>query len=101
MNEWITLKHIILSLIYALFLFKQVFNAKKIISCSLSKVKRVFVQPLDTRKLVYSLLTPVKNKKILSIGCGEGSECVLFAENGAKVVGIDSSSEFITLARVS
>ncbi len=50
------------------------------------------------RQLVYRLLTPVTNKKILSIGCGEGSECVLFAENGAKVVGIDSSSELITLA---
>jgi len=54
---------------------------------------------LDTRKLVYSLLTPVTNKKILSIGCGEGTECVLFAENGAKVVGIDSSNELITLAK--
>ncbi|RKZ91865.1 MAG: hypothetical protein DRR19_06045 [Candidatus Parabeggiatoa sp. nov. 1] len=54
---------------------------------------------LDTRKLVYSLLSPVKHKKILSIGCGDGTECVSFAENGAKVVGIDSSSELITLAK--
>jgi ubiquinone/menaquinone biosynthesis C-methylase UbiE len=54
---------------------------------------------LDTRKLVYRLLSPVTNKRILSIGCGEGSECVLFAENGAKVVGIDSSNELITLAK--
>lgn len=54
---------------------------------------------LDTRKLVYSLLTPVTYKKILSIGCGEGTECVLFAENGAKVVGIDSSNELIALAK--
>jgi ubiquinone/menaquinone biosynthesis C-methylase UbiE len=38
-------------------------------------------------------------KKILSIGCGEGSECVLFAENGAKIVGIDSSNELIKLAK--
>jgi ubiquinone/menaquinone biosynthesis C-methylase UbiE len=54
---------------------------------------------LDTRKLVYSLLTPVTNKKILSIGCGDGTECVSFSKNGAEVVGIDSSSELITLAK--
>ena len=54
---------------------------------------------LDTRKLVYNLLTPVTNKKILSVGCGDGTECVSFAENGAEVVGIDSSSELITLAK--
>jgi ubiquinone/menaquinone biosynthesis C-methylase UbiE len=53
----------------------------------------------DTRKLVYSLLTPVTNKKILSIGCGDGTECVSFSKNGAEVVGIDSSSELITLAK--
>ncbi len=51
------------------------------------------------RKLVYSLLSPVTNKKILSIGCGDGTECVSFSKNGAKVVGIDSSSELITLAK--
>ncbi len=54
---------------------------------------------LDTRKLVYNLLTPVTNKKILSIGCGDGTECVLFSKNGAEVVGIDSYSELITLAK--
>lgn len=53
----------------------------------------------EIRQLVYRLLSPVKNKNILSIGCGEGSECVLFAENGAKVVGIDSSDELIKLAK--
>ncbi|MCK5522786.1 MAG: methyltransferase domain-containing protein [Thiomargarita sp.] len=54
---------------------------------------------LETRKLVYRLLTPVTNKKILSIGCGDGTECVSFSKNGAEVVGIDSSSEFISLAK--
>jgi len=54
---------------------------------------------LDTRELVYSLLTPVTNQKILSIGCGDGTECVSFAENGAEIVGIDSSSELITIAK--
>ena len=54
---------------------------------------------LNTRKLVYTLLTPVTNKKILSIGCGDGTECVSFSKNGAEVVGIDSSSELITLAK--
>ncbi len=54
---------------------------------------------LDTRKLVYSLLAPVINKKILSIGCGDGTECVSFAKNGAEVIGIDSSNELISLAK--
>jgi len=54
---------------------------------------------LNIRKLVYELLTPLTNKKILSIGCGDGTECVSFAENGAKVVGIDSSNELISLAK--
>jgi ubiquinone/menaquinone biosynthesis C-methylase UbiE len=51
------------------------------------------------RKLSYRLFGSVHNKKILSIGCGEGSECVLFAKNGAKMVGIDSSNELIRLAK--
>jgi ubiquinone/menaquinone biosynthesis C-methylase UbiE len=53
----------------------------------------------NTRKIVYNLLTPVTSKKILSIGCGDATECVLFAENGANVVGIDNSNELITLAK--
>jgi ubiquinone/menaquinone biosynthesis C-methylase UbiE len=35
----------------------------------------------------------------LSVGCGDGTECVSFSNNGAEVVGIDSSSELITLAK--
>ncbi len=54
---------------------------------------------LNNRKIVYKLLSPVKDKKILSIGCGDGTECVPFSENGAKVIGIDSSHEFIKLAK--
>jgi len=54
---------------------------------------------LDTRKLVFNLLAPVTNKKILSIGCGEGSECVFFAKNGAEVIGIDSSDQLIEIAK--
>ncbi len=50
-------------------------------------------------KSVYKPLSPVENKKILNIGCGDGSECVLFAENGAEVVGIDCSNELIKTAK--
>ncbi len=50
---------------------------------------------------IYSITSKITTtqKRILSIGCGEGAECVWFAKNGAEVVGIDASNELIALAR--
>lgn len=66
---------------------------------SYSKTISLYKNIVFIRKLVYSLLCPVSEKKILSIGCGDGAECVLFAENGARVIGIDSSVELISIAK--
>lgn len=46
-------------------------------------------------------LTPdLKGKKVLVLGCGSGEECIEFAKEGASfVLGIDSSSELINIAK--
>jgi len=54
---------------------------------------------LGLRDLVYQLVSPVQAKQILCIGCGDGTECVPYAEQGAQVVGIDASREFIAYAQ--
>lgn len=51
------------------------------------------------RELVYHTVSPVNGKQILCIGCGDGTECVPYAEHGAHVVGIDSSDRFIEYAK--
>jgi len=49
---------------------------------------------------MFGMLGPVKGKRILDLGCGEGYNTRLLAERGAEVVGIDVSQELIELARV-
>jgi len=53
---------------------------------------------LGLRDLIYQLVSPVSGRQILCIGCGDGTECVPYAEHGAQVVGIDASNEFIAYA---
>jgi len=43
----------------------------------------------------------VKGKKILDVGCGDGVDLAIFEQQGAKVFGIDPSSEFIAKAQTN
>ena len=45
------------------------------------------------------LLPYIESKNILDVGCGDGSDMVLYTEHAKKVFGIDSSSELLSMAR--
>lgn len=45
------------------------------------------------------LLGPVEGKRILDLGCGSGTNAVVLAEAGAKVIGVDPSIDAVNLAR--
>lgn len=47
---------------------------------------------------VVELLNPLKDEKILDLGCGEGALALQIQALGAKVVGIDSSREMVASA---
>lgn len=59
------------------------------------KAKRYKVEP---HILNFADFSNSKNKRILEIGCGIGTDAVEFAKNGADYVGIDLSSESIELS---
>jgi SAM-dependent methyltransferase len=48
---------------------------------------------------VVELLAPKSGEKILDLGCGDGTLALKFMKIGCDVVGVDSSSEFVTTAR--
>lgn len=50
-------------------------------------------------RIVHKFQGPIACKNILDIGCGIGDFSILFAENGANVVGIDISEKAIEKAR--
>jgi len=52
-----------------------------------------------TGPAMFRMLGPVKGKRVLDLGCGEGYSARILAKQGAKVVGIDASKEMIELAR--
>src|SRR5664279_270714 len=45
-------------------------------------------------------VVPLRNARILEIGCGTGASTVAMAEQGAKVVGVDESAKALEVARV-
>lgn len=52
------------------------------------------------RKAFYSQINfPLKNKKILDLGCGDGADLIYYKKLGAKVYGLDVSEEMINLAQ--
>ncbi len=65
--------------------------------------KKVFEYKLTTpwHRIVVEFLNNIelKNKKVLEIGCGYGSLSVYMAKKGAKVTGIDISSEAIKISK--
>jgi ubiquinone/menaquinone biosynthesis C-methylase UbiE len=60
---------------------------------------------MDVFRDLYSLpaflafIGDIRGKKVLDVGCGEGYNTRIFAEQGADVVGIDLSKEMIQLAQ--
>lgn len=48
---------------------------------------------------IHSLLPPLKNKRVLDAGCGNGTYTKYFIESGASVIGIDASNLAISKAK--
>ena len=66
------------------------------------QVRRYLDPPGDTAyRLEYSfwLLGDVRGKTVLDFGCGAGGNIVPLVERGARVIGIDISSEMVALTR--
>src|ERR1700687_3116341 len=51
------------------------------------------------RPATLSLLPPVAGLRVLDAGCGPGAYCEWLADQGASVVGIDSSTKMVALAQ--
>lgn len=45
------------------------------------------------------LLGPLEGRRVLDLGCGAGRNAVALAQHGAKVIGVDASTEVLALAR--
>jgi SAM-dependent methyltransferase len=54
--------------------------------------------PTDT---AVRLLGPLRGKRLLELGCGTGDSSVRFAQQGATVIGVDSSADNIARARTA
>jgi len=53
-----------------------------------------------SNKLFHEIINfDLKNKKLLDVGCGDGSDLAILAKAGAKVFGIDPSIEFLKKAQ--
>jgi len=56
-------------------------------------------RPFHSAEYPFVLLGDVRGKRILDIGCGDGTRSILLALKGARVVGIDLSKQAIAAAR--
>ncbi|MBF0450226.1 MAG: methyltransferase domain-containing protein [Candidatus Magnetomorum sp.] len=67
----------------------------------ISKVYDIVTEPLSKGLRLYGLLFyPVsQNSKILDIGCGTGSNLVLYNKSGCSVYGIDPSENMLAVAQ--
>jgi ubiquinone/menaquinone biosynthesis C-methylase UbiE len=55
---------------------------------------------LISRNTFYKILgTKIKRKKLLDIGCGEGTDLLYYKNLGAQVSGVDASKDMIALAQ--
>ncbi len=57
-----------------------------------------FVDEVETR-LAFELFTPEKGMTVLDAGCGTGNFSIKLAERGARVTGIDLSTEMMAVAQ--
>lgn len=55
--------------------------------------------PLTNKQFRFSLLGDLRGKRVLDVGCGEGSNAMLLAKLGARVTGVDISSRSIELCQ--
>lgn len=53
------------------------------------------------REDTLKLLGPVEGKRILDLGCGTGHNAIALARQGAKVIGVDESSDQVAAARAA
>lgn len=53
------------------------------------------------REDVLKLLGPVEGKRLLDLGCGTGHNAIALARQGAKVIGVDESSDQVAAARAA
>jgi SAM-dependent methyltransferase len=54
------------------------------------------VYPLE---YAYALVGDVRGLRVLDFGCGSGENCLLLAQRGARVIGVDISESLIAVAR--
>ena len=56
--------------------------------------------PDKSRRALYTQIDfPLKDKRILDVGCGFGKDLIYFEKKGAIVYGIDASKKMIELAK--
>ena len=63
---------------------------------------RYLAPPQDTvypLEYAFHLLGDINGKVVLEYGCGEGPNIVVLSRRGAKVIGVDISSEMLALAK--
>lgn len=63
-----------------------------------SEEKDAYKKYVDTPQFI-SLLGDIKGKKILDIGCGDGTLCSRLQKVGAMVTGLDGSEQMISVAK--
>lgn len=80
---------------------EEKFHDKWAASTKLSEIKVLenFSLAAQENRYAKKVLGPVKNKRVLDLGCGYGETAVYWALNGASVDAIDISSKMIRLAK--
>jgi 2-polyprenyl-3-methyl-5-hydroxy-6-metoxy-1,4-benzoquinol methylase len=57
------------------------------------------LRPYFNKEYRFLLMGDLRGKRVLDVGCGEGSNAVLLAKRGAHVLGVDISERSVTLCR--
>ena len=68
--------------------------------CRIAYIKEQLINYFDLSKNDADPLTPLKNLKILDVGCGGGLLCEPLSKLGADVVGIDAGAKNINIAKI-
>lgn len=59
----------------------------------------IFPEPINTEITFLKKYIPIRNSKILDLACGYGRHALELTRLGGDVVGVDASTDFISLAR--